>query len=112
MISGRIKKISCLAVIFILNADYCLASANPIDIRIMGVSVKTIAERILEFLLSIAGSIALLFLVGSGILYMASNGNPDSQNKAKRMFISALAGLLVISFSYILILFVNRFLTE
>ena len=108
----RIKNIFLLAAVSFFNADFCLASENPIEIRILGVSLKTITERILDFLLGIAGGIALLFLVGSGILYVASNGNPDAQNKAKRMLIYAIAGLLVIILSYSLIVVVNNLLTE
>jgi len=101
-----------MAFLSLVRADSCWASANPIEIKFLGVSIKTIAERILNFLLSLVGSIAFLFLIGSGIYYIISNGNPEAQKKAKRMLLSALEGLLVVSFSYILVAFVDRFLVK
>jgi len=101
-----------VAVVFMSYVNLCQASENPIEITFLGVSVQERAERLLEFLLSIIGSIAFLFLIGSGIFYITSNGNPDSQNKAKKMLISTLIGLFVVSFSYILIILTNRLLTE
>lgn len=106
------KRFLLLLAAFLASANLAFASANPIEFKFLGVPVKERAERLLEFLLSIVGSIAFLFLIGAGIFYAASNGNPDGQLKAKRMLIAALEGIVVVSAAYILIAFVTRMLTE
>lgn len=95
--------------IWALDAHVCFAA---IELQIRGVPLLTLAERIVAFLLRISGSIALLMLVGSGIFYMISNGNPQSQTKAKRMLIAALEGIIVILLSYSLLVFLDIIFTK
>lgn len=96
------------AMLPVYGAD---ASANPIEIKIMGVSLSRILGNALEFLLGIAGSIALLMLIGSGIYYVTTAGNPDSQAKAKKMMIAVLTGLILILMSYAIIKVVDELAT-
>ena len=64
--------------------------------------ICTVQDLIL-FLLSIIGSIALLMLVFSGILYIFAGGNLDAQSKAKRTFNYAIIGLIFVLISYAII---------
>lgn len=108
------RKISILffAALALSCAACCQAAGKPISITFLGVSLNTIAQRIVNFLLSITGSIALLFLIASGIRYMISTGNSDSQQKAKGMLAGTLQGLFVILFAYMLLSFVDKLLTQ
>ncbi|MDD3006880.1 MAG: hypothetical protein PHX30_04865 [Candidatus Pacebacteria bacterium] len=105
-------KYLCLAAIILLPTASAIAtdSSKPIVITFLGVDIKERATRAIQFLLSVAGTVALLMLIVGGIFFMISIGNPDSQQKAKRMVIGALAGLIVILMSFALISLVNDFL--
>lgn len=109
MFVKKLKYFVCLAIIFLSNAFFCeAATENPIEPKFLGISVKTILERIVNFLLRTAGSIALIILVLSGIYYIASNGNSESQQKAKRMLIGAVEGIVIIMLSYSLLALINK----
>lgn len=111
MQSDKMKAMILSAAAALLPAYGASASANPIEIKIMGVSLQERLGRALEFLLSIAGSIALLMLIGSGIYYVITAGNPDSQAKAKKMMIAVLTGLILILMSYAIIKVVSDLAT-
>lgn len=102
MLSNKIKTILFLAVILVLASPSAFAttSPNPIEVKILGVSLKERLGRAIEFLLGITGAVALLFLIASGVFFIASNGNPDSQKKAKRMLVGSLVGLMLVLFSF------------
>ena len=55
------------------------------------------------FLLSIIGGIALLVIVGGGILYIFAGANPEAQNKAKGTITKAIIGLILVLISYAII---------
>jgi flagellar biosynthesis protein FlhB len=112
MLLKRTKHILCLLIIFLSDTAFCYADGNPIDIKILGVSVKTIAERITQFLLSVVGGIALFLLIASGIYYITSAGNPDLQQKAKKMLFSVLTGLVIVLMSYAILATVDKLLTK
>ncbi len=112
MTSQRSKSLFLLAALFLSNAAHCLAANNPIQITFMGVSVQERLERLLIFLLDTAASLVLLFLIGSGIFFAVSAGNPEAQQKAKKMLITSLEGLFVILFSYALLFLLDRLLVQ
>lgn len=101
-----------LSVVFLSSAAPALSADNPIEFRFLGVSVQERAERAIEFMLSIAGSLALLAIIFSGIFYMIANGNPNSQTKAKKMLIGSLTGLVLVLLSYSFIYYVDYFATK
>lgn len=108
----RVQRVLALGFLSWSDTAVCLAANNPIQITFLGVSVQERAERLLEFLLDTAASLALLFLIGSGIYYTVSAGSPDAQQKAKKMLVAALEGLFVILLSYALLALINRLLVE
>lgn len=77
-----------------------------------GRPVKDRAEDLIDFLLRIAGGLALLMLIVSGITYAFSSGSPEIGTKAKKIFISALMGLIVIILSYSFLAFMDQILTN
>lgn len=101
-----------LSIIFLSNAAYCRADGKPIEFKFLGVSIATRAERLLQFLLSITGGLALFLLIASGILYITSLGNPDSEQKAKKMLLSVLTGLIIVLMSYAILLAVDKLLVQ
>ena len=65
--------------------------------------LNTIIGRIIDWVLGIAGAIALLFLIIGGVRYIISAGNPTQTEGAKKTIIYALVGLVVIILAYVLI---------
>jgi hypothetical protein len=104
--SKHAKHFLYLVFLWTVSAGQCFA--GDINPQIMGIPLKTLFERTINFILRTIGSLALLFLVAAGIFYAASNGNPDSQQKAKRMIIYTLEGLVIILLSYAFIALANR----
>lgn len=67
------------------------------------VSVSSILSKVLQFLLSIVGVVAIIGLVVSGILYLLSGGDEKRATVAKRAFYSSVIGLLVALSALILV---------
>lgn len=78
----------------------------------LGRPVRERIEDLIVFLLRIAAAFALLALIGSGITYAFSSGNPQLSDKAKKIFINAILGILVIIMSYAFLVFMNQLLTQ
>ncbi len=64
---------------------------------------NTVVRWILGFVLSISGGILLLLLIINGYKLMVSQGDPEKTKDARDAIISAIAGLLLIIFSLVLI---------
>ncbi len=60
-------------------------------------------EKILKIAMGIAGGIAFLMIVYGGFTIMTSSGNPERLTQGKEIVTSAIAGLLLIVFSVILL---------
>ena len=56
-----------------------------------------------EFLLKIAGGLALLVIILGGVYYMVMGSNPDGQTKAKKIITYAVIGLAIALVSYVII---------
>jgi type IV secretory pathway VirB2 component (pilin) len=65
---------------------------SPVDDAL---SLSEIITRILEFLLSILGIIAIIILVISGVMYMTSGGMEERMKTAKRMATYAVIGITI-----------------
>lgn len=59
-------------------------------------SLKTIAERILNFLLSIAGVVAIIFLVVGGLTYITAYGDEKRIETGKKIILYSVIGIAVI----------------
>ena len=62
--------------------------------------VNHIIYTVIEIILSLAGLVAVIFIVIGGARYTMSAGDDDMINGAKSMILYALGGLIVIIFSY------------
>lgn len=58
-------------------------------------SLLLIALAIIDDLLRIAGLLAVIFVIFSGVKFILSNGSPDETNKARSAGINALVGLAI-----------------
>lgn len=62
-----------------------------------------------EFLLRIAGGIALFIIIFGGIYYMVSGASPDGQMRAKKIVTYAVIGLAIVLVSYVIIATIESF---
>lgn len=68
--------------------------------------IPTIAGRVIEAVLGIVGSLALIMFIYGGIIWMTAAGNEQSVTKGKNIVLWATLGLVVIFSSYALVKFV------
>ncbi|MBI3290993.1 hypothetical protein HYZ76_01790 [Candidatus Falkowbacteria bacterium] len=60
----------------------------------------------------LAAGLSVIMIMAGGFLWLSSGGSPDRVNKAKDFIISALAGLMLAMFSFIILYTVNPRLTS
>jgi hypothetical protein len=75
------------------------------------VSLQDFLRRIINWMLALAGLIAVLFLIYGGFLYITSAGNEESAEKGKNTVINAVIGLVVIILSAVIVNVVANFFT-
>ena len=61
--------------------------------------------NILGYLLLIAGIVAVIYVVWSGIQYITAAGNPDKVKKARASFITAFVGVIIVAATYFILRF-------
>ena len=59
-----------------------------------------------------AGAIAVIFLMVGGFQYVASRGNEETMERAKRTITSAVIGIIVIVMAYAIVAIINDLLTR
>jgi len=65
--------------------------------------VLAIVSKVIGYMLDVAGALAIIYLIYSGILYITAAGNPDNAKKGQQGLINAVIGIIVIAlFQFIL----------
>ena len=67
------------------------------------VAVNGFITTIVNWLLSIAFGLAVLFLIIGGLRFILSGGNEESAEKAKNTVVNALIGIVLIILSYVIV---------
>lgn len=118
----KIFKTLCLFLILVgvLVAGNALA-VDPVDPSDVKNSIPTEASAdepfsqqlsfVINILLALASTIAVVFIILGGYRYMASVGNPEDEKNARRMIWFAVIGLVIIILSFALVNFVDRLIT-
>ena len=102
-----------LAGFYFLFADNCQASLLD-DIKCAGEGGETcdlndfvkLMVNVAHFILSITGSLALLFFVYGGVMFLISAGSSERITKAKQILVGAVIGLAIVFTSYTIISFI------
>lgn len=76
---------------------------NSIQVVTGPITISGILNLIITWIVYLAGVLAFLFLIYSGILYITSGGNPDQAKKAQQGLISAIIGIIVIALSFVIL---------
>lgn len=85
------------------NAKAGLKKASSAD---SGSDVNTTAGNIVSTLLFIAGLLAVIVIIYSGIKYITANGDKQKIESAKNTLIYAIAGLVIAIVAYAIVNFV------
>mgnify|MGYP001209275623 CR=1 FL=1 len=75
-----------------------------------GITLKTIAENVLTFLLSIVGIIAIITLMIGGGMYMTAYGDEKRMDKSKALLVAAVIGIIVCLGSLVIVRQVSNIL--
>ena len=67
--------------------------------------------RIANWILDLAGALAVLAIVYSGLMYITSAGNQEKSEKAKKNLVWAIVGLIIILLSYLVVEWVRNILS-
>lgn len=62
--------------------------------------VSELVNKVISILGYIAGALAVIYLIWSGIMYITANGNPEQAKKAQTGIINAIIGIVVILLAY------------
>jgi len=113
------------AVIFNIGADSALALEEgglwgnqaieqnvETEIGLGSDDPRVIIARLINIFLGFLGIIAVILILYAGFLYMTSEGDIDKTDKAKKLLISAIIGLVIILASFGLANFVMSMFTE
>lgn len=65
--------------------------------------IAEVLANILQFLLSLAGILAILSLAISGVLYMVSNGDEQRAGTAKKAMLFSVIGIAVILAAFVIV---------
>lgn len=103
--------LSLLFFVFLLNLEPALAEVklnNPIGTN----SVPVLIGRVINAILGVVGSVALIMFIYGGITWMTAAGNQQNVEKGKNILMWAALGLAVIFLSYALVTFVIEAITK
>lgn len=98
-----------LSVSLVLAPTAALALVLPNCNNLNGVSCRTdtsvtgLITTVINWLLALAGLVAVLFLIIGGFWYITSAGNEETAEKGKNTVINALIGIVIIVLSYVIV---------
>jgi hypothetical protein len=72
-------------------------------------SAAGLIVKVINFALSVAFALAILFVIIAGFRYLTSAGNEEAAKKGKKTLIYALVGIVIIVLSYVLVNIVVKF---
>lgn len=70
------------------------------------VTLESLIARLINVILGLTGTLALVMFIYSGFLWMTSGGNGDKAKKAKKNLLYSASGLVVIFGSYAVLRFI------
>jgi hypothetical protein len=66
-------------------------------------SIGGLLDQVISLILMIAGALAVIYLIYSGILYITAAGNPDQAKKGQQGVINAVIGIVIIVAVYFIV---------
>ena len=85
----------------------CTKLPNPISSDgTAAIDVPELIGRIIQAILGVVGSIALLMFIVGGLRWILSGGNEEQVTKGKNTIVWAVAGLAVVFLSYLIVYYI------
>lgn len=81
------------------ETDWNVLRPDPVGAAIW----QNVLSNAIDIILIIAGALAVIYLIYSGILYITAAGNPDSAKKGQQGIINAVIGIVIIIAAYFLV---------
>lgn len=103
-----------LGVLGLLPASVFAADlpvVSPVDAT-GDLSIESVLTTVIYWILGLSGGIAVLFLILGGLQYVASSGNKDRAEAAKKTILYAVIGLIVIALSFVIVAFVSQNISQ
>ncbi len=66
-------------------------------------SIEALITRIVSWILYIAGALAFIYLVVSGISYITAAGNAEQAKKGQQGIINAVIGIIIVTLSFVIL---------
>lgn len=66
-------------------------------------SIEGVFDEVISIIIIIAGALAVIYLIYSGIIYITAAGNPDNAKKGQQGIINAVIGIVIIVAVYFII---------
>lgn len=87
------------------SPDGALALPDPDQFGTIGenTSIREYLQRVVNFVLSFLGLVAVIFIIYAGWLYIVDGGTDGQKDKAKKIIIYVVIGIIVILASYALV---------
>jgi hypothetical protein len=86
----------------LLNSSDC-RSEWGINCSSGATDINGLVAMIIDIVLSVAGLIAVLFVIYGGYQYIFSAGNDETAEKGKKTLTNAIIGIVIIIFSFVII---------
>ena len=77
-----------------------------------GTSFNRVASNIVNWILILAGTIAVIYLVYGGILYITAGGDAEKATKGRTAVINAIIGIVIILLALVIVQWVSSIVTS
>ncbi len=74
--------------------------------------LPTLVNNVINIILFVAGVLAVVYLIYSGILYITAAGNPDAAKKGQQGIINAVIGIVIIVLAFFIARAVANYTTS
>ena len=108
-----VSAIALISVLCFANLVMALeVGVEPVEeeIELGGGDIRVMIARIINVALGLLGIVALLLILYGGFLWMTAGGNSEKLDKAKKIILRAVIGLIIIISAYSITYFVFRYL--
>jgi type IV secretory pathway VirB2 component (pilin) len=92
----KMKKTILIGALLLLFAHHALAVTASFGNPITSTTISAVLTSIMSYLKTIAGTIAVIFIIIGGMMYMFSAGNKEMIERAKKTLIYAMAGAAIV----------------
>lgn len=81
-----------------IKGPLVIPGANPDNLKL-----SDIVNRVLQFILPLAGVVLLLIFISGGYDFITSEGNPEKVKKAQAKITTGIVGFFILALSYFLV---------